>query len=93
MVLFGTGEGVVSPPGQDGLISTSFVLRAPVLPVSVTIGGKAARVLYAGSAPGNVGGVVEVEAVVPADAGTGNQPVVLTVGTASSQTGVTVNLK
>lgn len=93
VVLFGTGEGVVSPPGQDGLISTSFVLRAPVLPVSVTIGGKAARVLYAGSAPGNVGGVVEVEAVVPADAGTGNQPVVLTVGTASSQTGVTVNLK
>ena len=93
VVLFGTGEGVVTPPGQDGLISSSFLLREPVLPVSVTIGGKTAQVGYAGSAPGSVAGVMEVEAIVPAGAGTGPQPVVLTVGNASSQAGVTVSLK
>jgi uncharacterized protein (TIGR03437 family) len=93
IVLYATGEGVTDPPGQDGLVSSSDVLREPVLPVSLTIGGQAAQVLFAGSAPGNVAGVMEVEAIVPAGAASGTPPVVLTVGSASSQANVTVNVK
>jgi uncharacterized protein (TIGR03437 family) len=93
IVLYATGEGTTNPPGQDGLISSSDVLREPVLPVSLTIGGQTAQVLYAGSAPGNVAGVMEVEAIVPAGTASGTPAVVLTVGSGASQANVTVNVK
>jgi uncharacterized protein (TIGR03118 family) len=93
IVLYATGEGTTNPPGQDGLISSSDVLREPVLPVSLTIGGQTAQVLYAGSAPGNVAGVMEVEAIVPAGTASGTPAVLLTVGSAASQANVTVNVK
>jgi len=93
VVLFATGEGQTNPAGVDGLVATTDVLREPVLPVSVTIGGQTAQVLYAGGAPGNVAGVMEVEVVAPTGAAPGADAVVLTVGTASSQSNVTVSLK
>jgi uncharacterized protein (TIGR03437 family) len=61
--------------------------------VSLTIGGVSAQVLYAGSAPGTVSGIMEVEAIVPATAASGPAAVSLTVGTASSQTNVTLSVK
>jgi uncharacterized protein (TIGR03118 family) len=93
VILYATGEGMTNPAGQDGLISSNDILREPLLPVSLTIGGATAQVLYAGSAPGNVAGVMEVEAVVPAGATSGAAPVVLSVGTAASQANVTLNVK
>ena len=51
VVLFTTGGGVTNPPSQDGLL-TAFPYPAPVLPVSVTIEGVPAKVIYAGAAPG-----------------------------------------
>ena len=93
VVLFATGEGAVNPPGQDGLVSSSDILREPVLPVSLTIGGVSAQVLYAGSAPGTVAGVMEVEAIIPAGAASGAAAILLTVGAASSQANVTVSVK
>ena len=36
-----------------------------VLPVTVTVGGLGAQVIYHGSAPGEVAGVLQVNAVVP----------------------------
>ncbi len=93
IVMYATGEGTTNPPGLDGLVSSTDVLREPVLSVSVTIGGQTAQVLYAGSAPGNVAGVMEVEAIVPAGTASGTPAVVLTVGTAASQANVTVNVK
>jgi uncharacterized protein (TIGR03118 family) len=94
VVLFATGEGATNPPGQDGLILNLNILREPILPVSLTIGGQTAQVLYAGGAPGSISGVMEVEAVVPAGlTATGAVPVVLTVGAVNSQGNVTVNVK
>jgi uncharacterized protein (TIGR03437 family) len=93
VVLFATGEGQTNPGGTDGLISSTDVFRVPALPVTLTIGGSAAQVLYAGSIPGSVSGLMEVEAIVPAGAATGADAVVLTVGTTPSQTSVTVNVK
>jgi uncharacterized protein (TIGR03118 family) len=93
IVLFATGEGQTNPAGQDGLVLYTDVLREPVAPVSLTIGGVSATVLYAGEAPGGVSGVMEVEAIVPATAASGADPVLLTVGTVTSQANVTVSVK
>ena len=92
LVLFGTGEGMTDPVLPDGQV-ISDILATPLTPVSVTIGGQTAQVLYAGSSPGLLAGVLEVEVVVPKNAGTGAVPVVITVGSASSQKSATVTLQ
>ena len=92
VVLYATGEGQPDAAGQDGEI-TGRILRQPMLPVSLTIGGQTAKVIYSGSAPGLVAGVMQVEAIVPSGAGSGAVPVLLTVGTATSQQGATLNVK
>jgi uncharacterized protein (TIGR03437 family) len=81
--LYGTGEGVTSPPGVDGKIADAILPR-PVLPVQVTIGGRNAEVQYAGAAPFNITGVFQINAVIPPDCPTGAVPVSVTVGGASS---------
>jgi trimeric autotransporter adhesin len=59
---------------------------------SLTIGGYNAAVLYAGSAPG-FPGLMQVNAQIPQGfLGPGIQSVILTVGTASSQAGVTITI-
>jgi len=84
-----TGEGQTAPPGSDGNIATSTANVA--LPVTVMIAGRAAQLLYAGSAPGNVDGFCQINAVIPADIQFGgNLPLVVQVGGVSSQTGVTL---
>jgi len=66
----------------------------PLAPVSLTIGGQAAQVAYAGAAPGQVFGVLQVNAVVPAGLAAGPQPVVLTVGkNDNSSQAVTVSVR
>lgn len=92
VVLFGTGEGMSDPVFADGTVVTD-IFATPLLPVSVTIGGQKAQVAYAGSGPDLLAGILQVEAIVPQGAGTGAVPVVLTVGSASSQTGATITLK
>jgi uncharacterized protein (TIGR03437 family) len=92
VALYATGAGQTNPPGIDGLI-TMNVLPEPLLPVAVTIDGQAAKVLYAGGAPGLVSGVLQVNISVPATARTGTVPVVLQVGPAKSQPRVTLSLK
>ena len=51
VVLFGTGQGLTSPDFPEDEIA-SDPLPEPVDPVTVTIGGKQAEILYAGAAPG-----------------------------------------
>jgi len=84
-----TGEGQTNPSGSDGNIATSTANVA--LPVAVLIAGRTAQLLYAGSAPGNVNGFAQINAVVPADLQYGgNLPLVVKIGGVSSQVGVTV---
>lgn len=104
IVLFGTGAGQMNPVGIDGIIPGAVPFM-PVLPVSVTIGGQNAPVLYAGDAPSLVSGVLQINVQVPSGLTPGPQPVVLTVesclppracpqtGTASSQADYTVVIK
>ncbi|MCC6540551.1 MAG: SBBP repeat-containing protein [Bryobacterales bacterium] len=92
VVLYGTGEGQTDPPGADGLLALTRFPK-PVLPVSVTIGGLAADVLYAGAAPQGVAGFFQVNAKVPENASSGALEVIVTVGAARSQTGLTVAVR
>jgi uncharacterized protein (TIGR03437 family) len=91
LTLYATGEGQTTPAGIDGS-KTGTVLPAPIAPVSVTIGGVPATVQFAGGAPGQIAGVMQVNVTVPAGV-SGTVPVVVTVGGASSQSGVTVVVK
>lgn len=84
-----TGEGQTTPAGSDGTIASGTAgVNHPVI---VSIAGRTVQVLYAGSAPGNVNGFCQVNAVIPADMQYGgNLPLLLQIGGVSSQTGVTV---
>jgi uncharacterized protein (TIGR03437 family) len=89
--IYATGEGQTSPAGVTGRVTKAP--NSPVAQVSVSVGGVAATVQYAGSAPGDVAGVLQVNAVVPASVGSGSQAVTLTVGGVASQPGVTIAVK
>jgi uncharacterized protein (TIGR03437 family) len=91
LLFYITGAGVLNPPAVDGRIETA-ILPQPTQSVSVTIGGQPATV-EAASAPGSVSGILLVNVTVPAGVPSGNAPIVVTVGTASSQSGVTLAVK
>jgi uncharacterized protein (TIGR03437 family) len=94
IVLYATGAGQTSPPGRDGAVVTVDDLPVPVLPVAVFIGGQRAKVLYAGGAPGTVEGVIQVNVEIPVDVSVGPAvSLVLRVGAAGSQPGITVAVK
>jgi trimeric autotransporter adhesin len=89
VTFFATGEGVTVPAGVDGKV-TGTVLPTPAAPVTATIGGVAATVQFAGEAPNDVAGIMQVNVTVPANLPAGALSLVLTVGAASSQPGVTI---
>jgi uncharacterized protein (TIGR03437 family) len=94
VTLFATGEGQTNPGGVDGKLAPGVLpLPAPLLNVSVDIGSATLLPLYAGAAPTLVAGVFQVNVLIPANAPSGNAPVVLRVGTATSRPGVTVAIQ
>jgi uncharacterized protein (TIGR03437 family) len=82
VVLYGTGEGLRNAGNIAGLPAAAPYAN-PVQPVVLTIGGAMASIAFSGAAPGQVG-VVQVNAVVPGNLPSGQNAVVLGVGTASS---------
>jgi uncharacterized protein (TIGR03437 family) len=92
IVFFLTGEGQTDPPGTDGQIASS-VFPKPVLPVRVEISGVQAEVLYAGAVPGQVAGLMQVNARIPEGSNQGPVPVQITVGTGTSQRQLFVSVR
>ena len=92
ITIYATGEGQTSPQGVDGKLAVP-PYTVPVLPVSVTIDGIPAEVDYKGGAPGELAGVMQINARIPATAHSGSVPVVLTVGNASSQASVAAGVQ
>jgi uncharacterized protein (TIGR03437 family) len=90
IMLFGTGGGLTDPPSVDGTLNPISTTGMLTQTVTATIGGQTANVLYAGPAPGLVVGVMQINLTIPTGTPSGNVPVVVTVGTQSSQTGITV---
>jgi uncharacterized protein (TIGR03437 family) len=85
-----TGAGQTNPAGVDGLPGAA-PLPQPAAAVSVTIGGQSVTPQYAGQAPTAVAGVMQINALIPSGIQAGNAvPVVVQVGSVSTQAGVTV---
>lgn len=106
ITMFATGAGAWNPPVPDGALSlvvTNPLCTVPNLPacvhlaaqpVSLTIGGKPALLLYVGTSPYQLWSLLQVNAIVPNDAGSGQQPVVLTIGQSdNAQQQVTIAIK
>jgi uncharacterized protein (TIGR03437 family) len=90
---YATGEGVLSPAGQDGRIETGGLstIPKPVLPLTVSFGGVASpNIAYAGVAPGEVDGLLQINAQIPTGLPAGGVALTITLGSASSQKNLTI---
>jgi uncharacterized protein (TIGR03437 family) len=86
--LYATGEGQTTPAGVDGKVASGPVFPQPNLNVTATVGGIPAVVQYAGGAPDEVAGVMQVNIQIPAGVQVGGYvPVVLQVGNAATTPG------
>jgi uncharacterized protein (TIGR03437 family) len=91
--IYGTGEGVTTPPGVDGRISGTPLPKVN-LSCTATIGGQTAAVNYCCEAPGATAGLVQVNALVPESVTPGGAvPVSIAIGGVASQANVTVAVK
>ena len=77
-VIYCAGLGAVSPVITAGSAASLTVLSNTTSPVTVTMGGKSAQVLFAGLAPG-FAGLYQINAIVPSGiAAASDVPVVIT---------------
>jgi uncharacterized protein (TIGR03437 family) len=81
IIAYLTGSGAVTPPVADGVAtpSTGLYVIPSTVPVSVTIGGQPATVLFAGLTPGLVA-LVQMDITVPSGLAAGSYPMVVTIG-------------
>ena len=98
VLLYLTGEGdyaITISPRTGYLVPTNLLAYPQLSPLpTVTIGGAAAVVNYAGPVPGSILGLIQINAVVPVGAGVGAAiPVVVTIGAIATQAGTTLGLK
>ncbi len=92
VTLFATGGGTMDKSLPNGAVTDSNLLR-PLLPVSVRIGTQTAEVLYAGSAPTLVHGVLQINARIPTNLVSGTYPIKLVVGDNISPPETTIAVK
>jgi uncharacterized protein (TIGR03437 family) len=93
VMIWGTGGGQTVPAGTDGKFTTGTYPTIPP-PVTATIGGLDATVVWAGAAPGMVAGINQFNVQVPAGAPSGNSvPIVLKVGSVVSLGTATLAVK
>jgi uncharacterized protein (TIGR03437 family) len=96
--MFLTGEGQTNPPGVTGAITTASlpppqVTPAPPLAIQARINGQPALYMYAGEAPGQVAGVMQLNVQIPSNAPSGNLSITVSIGANISQNGVTVSVQ
>jgi len=95
IAIYMTGEGATTPASSTGGVAGAGgnTLNTPLLNVTATVAGLPATVAYKGSAPGIVYGVMQVNIVIPSNAPSGPQPLVINVGNNATQSGVTVQVQ
>jgi len=79
VVLYATGTGRTTPAQADGEVTGNLPPR-PAQPVKVFLADREAEILFAGSTPGVVSGLTQLNVRVPRDLAPGLVPVVLEVG-------------
>jgi uncharacterized protein (TIGR03437 family) len=88
-----TGSGQTTPPGSDGSIPVEDLPLPLLQPPSAKVGDQEAQVTYAGAAPGMVSGILQFNVMIPANARSGVQQILIRLGRYSSQLGVTVTVQ
>ena len=96
--LFLTGEGQTNPPSVTGAITAATlpppqVTPAPPVPIQVRINGQPALYVYAGEAPGQVAGLMQLNVQIPSNAPSGNLSITVSIGGNVSQNEVTVSVQ
>jgi uncharacterized protein (TIGR03437 family) len=91
VILYLTGEGKADPEALDGRIASGAAPNNTA--VTVMIGGIKAKTTYAGRAPGEAFGLMQINAEIPDGVASGNASVQVTVGKATSPAGVTVAIQ
>jgi uncharacterized protein (TIGR03437 family) len=90
--IYASGGGQTTPLSTTGSLAPSAANLE--LMTMVRIGGVDAHVTYAGSATGEVEGVVQINAVISTDIAPGTAlPVITVIGGVASQAGVTIAVK
>jgi uncharacterized protein (TIGR03437 family) len=81
IIAYLTGSGAVNPPVADGAATpvTGLVQIPSSTPVSVTIGGQSATVIFAGLTPGLIA-LLQLDITVPSGLAAGNYPMIVTIG-------------
>jgi uncharacterized protein (TIGR03437 family) len=91
IMVYATGLGAI-PSIQDGAIPQAAASTSAA--VTATVGGAPAQVLYAGTAPGLIAGVFQVNILMPSGVARNSAvPISLQVGGITSPNGVTVSLQ
>jgi uncharacterized protein (TIGR03437 family) len=94
IAIYATGAGVTKPASVDGVLTSAVNPPLVAQPVTVTIGGQNAQVLYQGAAPGLVAGISQINAQIPSNIAPGPSiPVTITVGNTPSHNSVTIAVK
>jgi uncharacterized protein (TIGR03437 family) len=91
VMVYATGLGLVNPPVADGAI-TGSALSHQIETVTATVNGQPADVLYAGTAPGLVAGVNQLNVRIPMATPSGNMRIAILVGTGPSAAGSSANV-
>jgi uncharacterized protein (TIGR03437 family) len=84
VILYANGLGPVDNTPASREVTPLEPLASTRVEASVTIGGRPAQVLFSGLTPGSIG-LYQVNAIVPSDAPTGSQPVVVSIGGVDSK--------
>jgi len=92
VAVYATGLGAADPAIPQGTPAPASPLSMVTAPISATVGGRAARVTYAGAAPGLIG-TYQVNVMVPAGTPSGDVRLVLSADGNSSQPGVTILIR
>jgi uncharacterized protein (TIGR03437 family) len=89
--IYATGEGNPQGTYSTGVLPTGA--SASDSTVTASIGGVAAQVTYAGAAPYEVNGVLQVNVQIPQSTPSGNVAVQIRIGNAASQAGITLAVR
>lgn len=92
VAIFCTGLGAVAPSVPVGTPPPADTLSTTVLPVSATIAGQHAMVMFAGLAPGQTG-LYQVNVLIPSTVPSGAVRLVISADDNSSQNGVTIQIE
>ncbi len=89
VTVYGIGLGTVTPAVTAGQVPPMSPLSVATNPVAASIGGAPAAVSFSGLAPG-ITGLYQINILVPIDAPTGKQDVVISSAGTASQNGLSI---